>query len=85
MWVYNDHKLRDAWLIVCEERIRVHKLILCMKSECFRNVFLSGMFESSSNEIIISDFDVKTVKSLLQFIYTNECDENQLDSNIFEI
>jgi hypothetical protein len=85
MWAYNDYKLRDAWLIVCEERIPVHKLILSMRSEIFRNIFLSGMSESNSNEIIINDFDVKTVKSLLQFIYTNTCDENQLNINVFEI
>lgn len=73
--------LTDVTLVVEDVRIPAHKFMLCLRSEVFRAMLTARMSESCSNEIIVKDFDVTTVKELLHFIYTDECTPKSLESN----
>jgi hypothetical protein len=58
--------------------IPVHKCILYLRSAVFRTMLSSGMMESCSNEIIISDFDYEVVKEFINFLYLDTCDPDVL-------
>jgi len=61
------------------ERIPVHKFILQLRSPVFKAMLSSRMKESTSNEIIISDFDHEVVKEFIRFLYLDTC-----DTSVFE-
>ncbi len=61
----------DVQLIVLNERIYAHKFILCAKSDVFAAMFRHGTLESLTNEIVITDFSVATVKDMVEFMYTD--------------
>ena len=56
------------------ERIPMHKFILQLRSPVFKAMLSSRMKESTSNEIIISDFDYEVVKEFIRFLYLDTCD-----------
>jgi len=60
------------------ERIPVHKFILQVRSPVFK-AMLSSSMESTSNEIILSDFDYEVVKEFVRFLYLDTC-----DTSVFE-
>jgi hypothetical protein len=49
-------------------------LILQLRSPVFKAMLSTRMKESTSNEIIISDFDHEVVKEFGTFLYLDECD-----------
>lgn len=53
--------------------IPVHKCILYLRSVVFRTMLSSGMMETTSNEITISDFDFEVVKEFINFLYLDTC------------
>ena len=59
----------------------VHKFILQIRSPVFKTMLLSTMKESTSNEIIISDFDHDVVKEFIRFLYLDTCDATVLDKH----
>ena len=56
------------------DRIPVHRFILQARSPVFRAMLSSGMVESSSSQIIITDFDHDVVKEFVRFLYVDICD-----------
>jgi speckle-type POZ protein len=50
-----------------------HKLILCARSPVFKAMLTSGLSESTSNEIVISDFEPEVVHAFLKFLYSDKC------------
>eukprot|EP01080_Neovahlkampfia_damariscottae_P007826 gene7826-12300_t len=71
--------------------INTHKIILC-RSSYFSSMFKSGMIESESNKIEMSDFDKSAILEVLKFLYTdqihvtsNNCVSVLLISMLFEI
>lgn len=50
-----------------------HETVLAARSEYFRALSSSGLYESTSSAstIIVSSFSLETIKSLLDYIYTN--------------
>lgn len=66
----------DVSLCVNSEIIRVHKTILCARSDMFRAMFNSRMLEASTGTVEIEGIDVAVVKELVNFIYTDviRCD-----------
>ena len=61
--------------------IPVHKFILQLRSPVFKTMLSSRMKESTSNEIIISDFDHDAVKEFIRFLYLDKCDKDILDKH----
>ena len=55
------------------EIIGVAKYILMLRSPVFAAMLTSGMSESSNNTVAIGDFQAKTVKKMVEFLYTDEC------------
>jgi len=68
----SDGKYSDVTVIVEGERIQVHSLILCMRSQVFDRLLNGGMRESIEKEVIIDDCDAVTFKAFLDFLYTDE-------------
>ena len=62
-------------------RIPVHKLILEQRSPVFKTMLSSTMTESTSNKIIISDFDHDVVREFIRFLYFDTCDKEVLDQH----
>ena len=62
------------------ERIPVHKFILQLRSPVFKAMLSSAMKESTSNEIIISDFDHDVVKEFIRFLYLDTCDTSAFEA-----
>ena len=56
----------ETFMIDASYRIPVHKLILQVRSPVFKAMLSSTMKESTSNEIIISDFDHNVVKEFMR-------------------
>jgi hypothetical protein len=63
-----------------DESIPVHKLILQLRSPVFKAMLSSAMKESTSNEIIICDFDYDVVKEFIRFLYLDTCDTRALEA-----
>ena len=61
-----------------DESIPVHKFILQLRSPIFKAMLSSTMKESTSSEIIISDFDHDVVKEFITFLYLDTCDTRAL-------
>lgn len=49
--------------------IKVHKVILAARSPVFLAMLTADMQEAKTNSVHISDFDMKTIKEFLRFIY----------------
>lgn len=64
----------DVSLIVGDDRFQVHKIILSMRSEVFRNMFQSGMQEAASDEIAIGEADPEDFRLFLEYIYKDTLD-----------
>ena len=62
-------------------RIPVHKLILEQRSPVFKTMLSSTMKESTSNKIIITDFDHDVVREFIRFLYLDTCDKEVLDQH----
>jgi len=58
--------------------ILVHKFILQARSSVFETMLSSTMKESTTNEIVIIDFDYIVVKEFIRFLYLDTCDREVL-------
>jgi len=70
----NNSILSDI-ILVCDGReIFAHKLILQIRSNQFKGMLSSGLRESRSNKIMITDFSYDIFFEVLRFIYTDNCE-----------
>ncbi|KAJ5072616.1 ankyrin repeat protein [Anaeramoeba ignava] len=80
---YQENESKN-FTIICEEKeIKVHKLILMIRSELFKGMFLS--VEDSSNEV--HDYTGKTfetIQQIIYFIYNDEIEENKITKQIIQ-
>ncbi|KAJ5078036.1 ankyrin repeat-containing [Anaeramoeba ignava] len=68
-----DDKSKDFAVIVGDENVKLHKLILAIRSELFRGLFLS--VDDPSNKVSeYSGRSPQTIKQLLKFFYFDELD-----------
>lgn len=72
-------QLTDIVLIVGENKIHCHKLVLGMTSKFFRRMFVSNMKESKAQEIELKEIDLETIKSVLSFMYTDKIDAEKIN------
>jgi speckle-type POZ protein len=59
--------------------------VICSRSEYFRALCLGGLRESRQNQIRIRDTPSLAFKTVLEFLYTKEFDEEQLGESIVEV
>ncbi len=59
----------DFFIVIGNERIGVHKALLSVHSSVFKTMFESGMQESVTNELMITDFPVEVVRSVVNGLY----------------
>jgi speckle-type POZ protein len=58
--------------------IPVHKFILSVRSPVFKAMLNSGLSETTSNEIVIVDFEPSVVKLFVDYLYTDECHDEDM-------
>jgi len=71
-------QLTDIILLVENNKIHCHKLVLGMTSKFFERMFMSNMKESKSNEIELKEIDLDTIKSMLLFMYRDEIEDEKI-------
>jgi len=64
----------DITFEVESELIPAHKWWLTQRSKYFANMFSSGMLETQSDKIVISDVKATTFKAFLEFLYSDQID-----------
>ncbi len=48
--------------------ILAHKFILCARFPVFKAMLISGLSESTSNEIVISDFSAEAIRVFVSYL-----------------
>ncbi|XP_033217127.1 speckle-type POZ protein-like isoform X2 [Belonocnema kinseyi] len=80
----NDETFSDAVLFLDEKKIYAHKMILSSRSPVFRQMFLTNMKESNSNEARVKNIRIEVFNELLRFMYTGKVEKlNELCLDIF--
>ena len=64
----HEETFTDFKLTVGSKTFHTHKLILAMHSEYFYRLLLSGMKETSQNEMEFKDMDPDTFQIIIQYI-----------------
>ncbi|KAJ5066135.1 btk-binding protein-related [Anaeramoeba ignava] len=82
--LYNDENSKDFVLVSDEHRVKVHKLILWMRSELFRGMFLS--IQDNSNESPeYSGISFESFQILIYYLYTGKIKLNvEITDSIIE-
>ena len=70
--ILEDDETADFTIRCDTKSFRVHKTILCARSEVFRSNILTPMVEAASGEIFVKDLGEKTLATILYFVYTGE-------------
>jgi hypothetical protein len=65
-------KHSDVSFLVDGRTIMTHKILLCARSEYFRNMLTGGLLESTLEIIPFSDVSYNVLRSILQFCYTDD-------------
>jgi len=73
---FNNAQLSDICFVVESKEIRVHKLILVMRSEYFGKMLNGTWKESLSNSIEIHTYSYNVFFAYLQFLYTDSLSTN---------
>lgn len=68
----NRKELCDITIHVQDERIKAHKLALSTSSTKWRDLFNE---DEQLDTILINDFDYKTIRELIEFIYTGQINQ----------
>uniref|UniRef100_A0A8D8W9Q6 BTB/POZ domain-containing protein 9 n=1 Tax=Cacopsylla melanoneura TaxID=428564 RepID=A0A8D8W9Q6_9HEMI len=77
----ND-EFSDMVLVVQNEKIPVHKVILAARSEYFRALLYGGLSESTQNEIELHDTNIVSFKCLLKYIYSGKLSFRNLKEDV---
>lgn len=72
--LFEEQKYTDITLKIGSDKIKAHRVVLCIASPVFRKCLEAGMSESLTNEINVS-FTVDIFKKFLKMAY---CNHNQL-------
>ncbi|KAI6237331.1 BTB/POZ domain-containing protein 9 [Aphelenchoides besseyi] len=68
--LYLSSECSDVILIVENERIPAHRVILATRSEYFRAMLFGGLREQTEKEVTLLDTPLAAFKQLLRYIYT---------------
>ena len=68
----DEGKLFDVVLVVQDEKISAHKLVLAASSSYFRSMFAGDMLESRSSLVELKDVEPEAMKLLVDFSYSSQ-------------
>ncbi|KAL7303982.1 hypothetical protein TKK_0003638 [Trichogramma kaykai] len=77
-----NEEFSDVKLIVEEQEIPAHKIVLAAASPVFRAMFTHDMLENLENSVKIMDITENIVNEMLRFIYTGKFDATETDKII---
>ena len=70
--ILDDDSTAD-FTIRCKTKVfRVHRNILCARSEVFRASIFTPMVEAATGEIFVEDLGENTLATLIRYLYTGE-------------
>ncbi|XP_061401789.1 speckle-type POZ protein-like [Musca vetustissima] len=71
--------------LVSQDKIefKVHKVLLCARSEVFAAMFRNDLEEKKTGSIQIEDMDSKVLKELLNYMYTDEKISKEMATDLF--
>jgi speckle-type POZ protein len=67
--LYLNQKFSDVKLKIGRVFLKAHKSVLSARSEVFKAMFEHDTKESRDNQVVITSFDLPTMKELLRYIY----------------
>ena len=70
--ILDDDATTDFTIRCPTKEFRVHKAVLCARSEVFRAGILTPMQEATNGEIFVKDVGEKTLGSVIKYLYTGE-------------
>ena len=70
--ILEDDATTDFTIRCDTKNFRVHKAVLCARSEVFRASILTPMQEVLSGEIFVKDVGEKSLASVINYLYTGE-------------
>ncbi|XP_057318321.1 uncharacterized protein LOC130663218 [Microplitis mediator] len=83
---FHSKKGSDAFLIVGDKKIPVHKNLLMNQSNVFREMLTCHQTNNRNNEVNITDMDPDILEKLLEFIYTdNVTNLDEVDGRLYEV
>jgi speckle-type POZ protein len=80
--IWNSEEFSDLKIVCGNDTFFCHKNILVTRSDVF-----AAMFDSKTEDekivVQVDDFDAKTMKTILAFIYCNDIDQRDVDIDVF--
>ncbi|KAJ5076765.1 ras di-ras and rheb family members of small gtpase superfamily [Anaeramoeba ignava] len=73
--LYLDQESKDFSIMIQEKEIKVHKIILALRSEVYREMF-NKVLDDSGKVKDYTNSKFKTFQTLIQFFYTDTIEEN---------
>ena len=70
--IMEDDETADFTIRCPTKEFRVHRAVLCARSEVFRASILTPMQEALQSEIFVKDVGERALASVIKFIYTGE-------------
>ncbi|KAJ5075478.1 ras-related protein rab-13 [Anaeramoeba ignava] len=70
--IMNDEESKDFEIILNKERIKVHKIMLIIRSELYRGMFLAVNEDKSNSVYDYSHFKTETIRAMIYFFYTDD-------------
>ncbi|XP_033609735.1 kelch-like protein 2 isoform X2 [Cryptotermes secundus] len=62
----------DVTIVVNEDEIRAHKLVLASVSPYFRAMFTSGFIETTQDRIVMHEMEFSALRDIIDFFYTGK-------------
>ncbi|KAJ5071733.1 cyclin-dependent kinase inhibitor 2c [Anaeramoeba ignava] len=83
--LYKENNSKKDFTIICEEKeIKVHKLILFLRSELFKGMFQLNIQDKSNQVHDYSRKSFETINQFIYFLYHDKIEENKFNSKITE-
>merc|ERR1719158_2587792 len=74
-----DGNYSDVTIVVGEQVIDTHRVILAARSPVFDAMLRSNMKEGLAGKIIIEDLDPRAVRDMIGYLYTGDVKQETLD------
>ncbi|KAJ5071725.1 ankyrin repeat [Anaeramoeba ignava] len=84
--LYEENDSKKDFTIICEngKEIKVHKLILFLRSELFKGMFQLNIRDTSNEVHDYSRKSFETINQFIYFLYHDKIEENKFNSKIIE-
>jgi hypothetical protein len=80
---FNSEKFSNIKIVCCNETFFCHKIILASRSDVFATMFnMPSYTENQTGVVQVDDFDAKTMKIVLSYIYGNKINKNDGDIDL---